>query len=182
MKKLNLYIASSLDGFNAREDGDLKWLTEAPNPENSDYGYKAFIETVDTVLMGNSTYKRLVDAGESDFYRDLMNYVFTRGNARTEGYINFINEDPVDFTAELKKGNGKDIFLVGGGELNKQLLAAGLIDEMKIFIAPIVLGRGIRLFPENGNPLTLNHQVTKVEVRSNGFVELNVIRTQIHAD
>lgn len=182
MKKLKLYIASSLDGFIAREDGDLKWLTEAPNPENDDHGYAAFLETVDTVLMGNSTYKWVVAEGMPDPYPDKKNFVFTRGEAGTTGNINYINDDPVVFTSELKKGDGKDIFLVGGGELIRQLLAAGLIDEMIIFIVPVFLGRGIRLFPETENPLTLNYLVTKVEVRSNGFIELNVIRTRIHTD
>lgn len=174
MKKLKLYIASSLDGFIAREDGDLKWLTEAPNPENDDHGYAAFLETVDTVLMGNSTYKWVVAEGMPDPYPDKKNFVFTRRESRTEGNINYINDDPVAFTVELKKGDGKDIFLVGGGELIKQLLAAGLIDEMIIFIVPVFLGRGIRLFPETENPLTLNYKAEEIQLRSNGFIQLNV--------
>ena len=172
MKKLKLYVASSLDGFIAREDDDLKWLTEAPNPENDDHGYAAFLETVDTVLMGNSTYKWVVAEWMPNPYPDLKNYVFTRGEAKTSGNINYINDDPVAFTAELKKGDGKDIFLVGGGELIKQLLAAGLIDEMIIFIVPVVLGRGIRLFPETDNPLTLQFKTETVQRRSNYFIEI----------
>ncbi len=176
MKKLKLYIASSLDGFIAREDGNLKWLTEAPNPDNDDHGYAAFLETVDTVLMGNSTHKWVVAEGIADPYPDMKNFVFTRGEARVDGNINYINDDPVAFTTELKKGSGKDIFLVGGGELIKQLLSAGLIDQMIIFIVPVVLGRGIRLFPESDTPLTLNYQTKEVQLRSNGFVQMEFIR------
>jgi len=172
MKKLKLYIASSLDGFIAREDGDLKWLTEAPNPENDDHGYAAFLETVDTVLMGNSTYKWVVAEGMPDPYPDKKNFVFTCGEGGAAGNINYINDDPVAFTTELKKGEGKDIFLVGGGELIKQLLAAGLIDEMIIFIVPVILGRGIRLFPETENPLTLQFKTETVQRRSNNFIEI----------
>ena len=176
MKKLKLYIASSLDGFIAREDGNLKWLTEAPNPENDDHGYAAFLETVDTVLMGNSTHKWVVAEGIADPYPEMKNFVFTRGEARIVGDINYINDDPVVFTKELKNGDGKDIFLVGGGELIKQLLAAELIDQMIIFIVPVVLGRGIRLFPEADSPLNLNFITKDVQVRTNGFVQMEFLK------
>ncbi len=176
MKKLKLYIAQSLDGFIAREDGDLKWLTEAPNPDNDDHGYSAFLETMDTALMGNSTYKWVLAEGITDPYPGMKTYVFTREEARTVGNIEFTNRDPVELTKELVQGNGKDIFLVGGGELIKQLLSADLIDEMIIFTVPVVLGRGIRLFPETESPLTLNFKTREVQVRSNGFVQMVFVK------
>lgn len=59
MGKIKVYIAASLDGYIARPDGDLDWLTEFPNPTKEDYGYNEMLTSVDTVIMGGRTYHEL---------------------------------------------------------------------------------------------------------------------------
>jgi dihydrofolate reductase len=81
MRKIVLYIAASLDGKIARKDGDVKWLDEFSDPEQMDYGYNDFLNSIDTTLMGNNTYKQLLGFGIDFPYRGKTNYVFTR-NAR----------------------------------------------------------------------------------------------------
>jgi dihydrofolate reductase len=146
MRKLSLYIATSIDGFIARSDGRVDWLDAVPNPNQLDYGYEAFLESVDTTLMGNTTYQTILGFGGKFPYQDKTNYVFSRSARADAPYVQYISEDTVSFVRQLKQTDGRGIWLVGGGQLNTVLLNAGLIDELIITVAPIVLGTGIPLF------------------------------------
>ncbi len=147
MRKLILYIATSIDGCIARPDGDVKWL-EDPDfmIKGEDFGYQAFIDTIDTTLMGGETYKAILGFGVPWPYPDQKNYVFTRSDYPANDHVTFIKEDIADFVKDLKQQKGKDIWLVGGGKINAIMIEAGLIDEMIISIMPITLGEGIALF------------------------------------
>ena len=149
MKKIKLYIAVSLDGYIARPDGDLEWLTEFPNPSNSDYGYKDFLSTVDTVIMGGSTYYDIVAMDVVWPYKEQTTYVVTRHPFETNLNIRFITENVAETVSGLRNEKGKDIWLVGGGKVISMLLDADLVDELQIFYIPVMLGSGIRLFPES---------------------------------
>ncbi|MBC3786152.1 dihydrofolate reductase family protein [Spirosoma utsteinense] len=146
MRKLSLYIAISLDGFIARSDGRVDWLDNVPNPNQLDYGYDAFLASIDTTLMGNNTYKTILSFGGEFPYADKINYVFSRSEQANTTFVRYITSDPVAFVQSLKSSNGGTIWLVGGGQLNTHLLNARLIDELIITVAPIVLGTGIPLF------------------------------------
>jgi dihydrofolate reductase len=142
MRKIILFIASSLDGFIAREDGSIDFLfTEG------DYGYKKFLASVDTVLMGMKTYRQVLTFGDYP-YREKRSIVFTREKKLKKDNNTEFNSDPVTLVKKLKKHKGKDIWLVGGSEIITVLMNAGLVDEIINSVHPILLGRGIPLFKD----------------------------------
>ncbi|MCB9282828.1 MAG: dihydrofolate reductase [Lewinellaceae bacterium] len=144
MRKVSLYIAMSLDGYIATEDGSVDWLFSA---EDEDYGYYDFLAQIDTVLMGAKSYEFILNHGGEYPYPDQVNYVFTRNTHRpADPNVEFVTEEIPAFVERLKNQPGKTIWLVGGGQINAQLLQAGLIDEIILFIQPTVLGSGIPLF------------------------------------
>jgi dihydrofolate reductase len=143
VRKLKLYTAATLDGYIAGPNGEIDWLEAG---DSLDYGYREFYESVDTTLMGNSTYRLTLDFGEFP-YPEKTNYVFTRGTPPPEtDYVSFISGDVAAFVRSLKEKQGEDIWLVGGGQVNTIMLNAGLIDEMVMTVFPLVLGEGIPLF------------------------------------
>ncbi len=174
MKKIKLYIAASIDGYIARPDGDLDWLTKAPNPDEEDFGYNAFLESVDTTLMGNETYKWLLNQGVEDPYPGLRNYVFSRTKKESNGFVEFVNDDPASFAKIIREGDGKDIFLVGGGVIIASILAARLIDEIHLTIVPVFLGKGIPLFPTQMKDLNILFNTLDIIKYSNGFVSIKM--------
>lgn len=171
MRKIKLYIASSLDGFIADQNGGVDWLDQIPNPEKSDYGYYKFYDSIDTTIQGYKTYKQILDWGIEFPYKNKQNYVLTRKqDCKPDPNVEFINQDPVGFIKNLKKQNGQDIWLVGGGEVNNLLLKAGLIDEMQVFVMPIILGTGIQLFGTKEQKQHL--KLTKQLSHPGGVIEL----------
>ena len=132
-RKLKLYIATSMDGYIARPNGEIDWLEEAGN---LDYGYHDFYSSIDTTLMGNSTYKLTLTVAEFP-YAGKANYVFTRGAPPPDtANVQFVSGDIVSFVESLKSSTGKDIWLVGGGQINTVMLNAGLIDEIILTVFP----------------------------------------------
>lgn len=158
MRKVKLYIASSINSKIAQQDGGVEWLETIPNPEQSDYGYAQFYDTIDTTIMGYSTYKQVMDWDIPFPYIGKTNYVLTRKQDPLQSeHVSFIDDDPMGFIAEQKLQAGKDIWLVGGGQVNTLFLNAGLIDEIHLFVMPIILSGGIDLFKAlpNQTPLKL---------------------------
>lgn len=148
MKKLKLYIAASFDHYIARANGDVSWL-DLPEylTEGEDYGRKEFYNSIDTTIMGHTTYKIIKGFNKPFPYPDKTNFVFTQNHDLISNKdVEFITEDIASFVNRLKRQNGKDIFLVGGGQINQILLNYNLIDEIIINIIPIMLGHGVKLF------------------------------------
>lgn len=147
MRKIKLYIAISLDGKIAKPKGEVDWLDDVPNPDKLDYGYMDFYSSIDTVLMGNTTYQQVLGFDVPYPYPGIKSYVFTRNSElKADENVTYISENIPAFIADLKKQEGKDIWLVGGGELNSLLLKHRLIDEIFIFVMPVLLGGGIPVF------------------------------------
>lgn len=171
MRKVKLYIATSIDGKIAKEDGDTGWLHDLPNPDNSDYGYGEFYSSVDTTLMGNSTYKMIQSFDVPFPYSDKVNYVFTHDESLEDNDdISYVNDDPIEFIKKIKEQPGEDIWLVGGGQMNTLLMENDLIDELILFIMPIILGPGIPLFP--GNLQTKVMDLVSSKTHASGALEL----------
>lgn len=140
MTKIILYIATSLDGFIARKNGSVDWLTKYEN-SGEDYGYKKFLESIGTVILGNTTYKEFKAP-----YEDKKCFVFSRTNTGQESNIVYVNDNVKEFIEGLPDDG--NIWLVGGANITKEFLANDLIDEFIITVIPIVLGEGISLFEE----------------------------------
>lgn len=148
-RQLILYIAMSLDGYIAKPDDDLSFLSMVEK-EGEDYGYADFISTVDTVIMGRKTYDWVIK--QVDFpHADKDAYIITRTVRPNIGRTVFYNADLSELVKTLKSGQGKNIFCDGGAEIANELLKKDLIDEMIISVIPILLGNGTRLFKE-GRP------------------------------
>lgn len=143
MGKLVLYIAASLDGFIAGDGESLAWLDAVEG--QGDNGYEAFYRDVDIALMGRKTYDWIMNHGKFP-YAGKECFVFSRVPRENTKDVTFVTENPAGFVSRLKAQSGKRIWLVGGGELLHTLLKAGLVDEIILTVAPVVLGRGVPLF------------------------------------
>ncbi len=158
--KAILYIAVSLDGFIAGPNGSVAFLDQV----NSDHenisdscGYEAFIQTVDIVIMGYTTYYQVMTELSPDQwpYSDLDSYVLTRRNISDKERIFFRNMPAAELVRQLKCQSSKNIWICGGAQVAGQLMEAGAIDEYHLTIIPILLGQGIRLFPDLKPPIPL---------------------------
>ena len=166
MRKIILYIATSLDNYIARKNGSVDWLFH-----DQDYGYKEFYNSIDTIIMGNNTYTQILEFGDFP-YKEKTNFVFTRNKTLLKTkYVRFISQDIKSFMVKLKEIKGKNIWLVGGSQINTLCLNNSLIDEMIIFIHPIILGEGIPLFSEKYNQNTL--KLIETKEFSSGLVQLS---------
>jgi dihydrofolate reductase len=167
MRKVKLYIAASLDGKIARKNGAIDWL---PDPTAEDYGYQQFYDSIGIALMGYKTYEICLQFGEWP-YKGNSTYVFSRDASKTVlPEANLITQNPIDFVKQLREQDGKDIWLVGGGEIIALLHDAGLIDEYILALIPVILGEGIELFP--GVKQQQNLRLTQHKVFSSGAVML----------
>ena len=144
-RKVIVHIAASADGYIARADGDLEWLTSRPAPEGF-YGMNAFMRTIDTKVLGRKTFQESQKLG-AKFDGPDRTVVFST-QAPPPGVprsVQFVNEAIGKFVTRLKGQPGKDIWLMGGGEIIAAFLDAKAIDEFVISIVPIFIGDGIPL-------------------------------------
>lgn len=168
-RKLVVFIAASLDGYIATKEDSLDWLFKVEG--EGDNGYSEFYETVDTVVMGKRTYDWLMNENLKEFpYKNKECYVYTRSAMEDTENVKFVNGDVKEFVENLKRKNGENIWIVGGGELLQSFIQEKLIDEFIITIAPIILGSGISLFREGDYQVDLSLLGTK---NFNQFVELH---------
>ena len=173
MRNVVLYIATSIDGYIARSNGSLDWL-EAADTEEEDYGYEEFFDSIDTTIMGNTTFRQILGFDVEWPYSEKRNYVCTTGEPEEREEATLTDRDPVELVRELKRQEGRDIWLVGGGRLNATLLEADLIDRMIITVVPVVLGDGIKLF--EGSSKELPWELTEADAYDNGFLQLTYRR------
>lgn len=150
MRKLSLFIATSLDGYIAKPNDDLSFL-KLVEKEGEDYGYTEFIATIDALIVGRKTYdfvlKEIGPAHYDNGQRDV--YVITKTERPKVGRTTFYTGNLTDLVNQLKSKNGKNIYCDGGAEIINQLLQHDLIDDFTISIIPILVGNGTRLFKDN---------------------------------
>lgn len=168
MRKLILFIATSLDGYIAGENDAIDWLFT-----DQDYGFSPFYNHIDTLLIGRKTYEVLCTF-EGYPYPDKQNYIFTQKkdlpNPQPE-FIHFIQEPVADFTAKLKQQAGNAIWLVGGGGLLYSLLQNQLVDEIIVSVHPILLGKGVLLYHRLDAPIHL--RLLNIEHFNTGLVQFH---------
>ena len=148
MRPIQLYIATSLDGYIARPDGGLDWLENFPNPDQLDYGYADFYAAVDTIVLGRSTYEEVLRFGIDWPYADATTYVVTRqaDYAVSTPHTSVLTTPLGKALDVLQQTQGGNIWLVGGGQLASTALSEGLVDELWLTLIPTVLGEGIPLW------------------------------------
>lgn len=144
MRKVIYAVGTSLDGYIARLDGSLDFLHLRP----SNYSMAPFFETIDVGLMGRKTYDAglRIAAGKFESH-GLRCYIFSRSlpEGERDGAI-FVREELKTFVEELRQKKGKDIRLIGGGELTREFLKDDLVDELYLGIRPVLIGDRIPLF------------------------------------
>ena len=144
MRSVILSAGITLDGYIARPDGAVDYLFMP-----KDFSMAPFFASVDTAVMGRKTYDVALRLSGGSFSNPSMaNYVFSRSQPAGErGGAVFVNQSPAAFIRGIRKRKGKDIWLMGGGELARDFLKADLVDELHLGVIPILLGAGIPLFP-----------------------------------
>lgn len=172
-RKVVLYIAASLDGYIAKPNDDLSFLSIVEK-EGEDYGYLEFIKTVDTVILGRKTYDWIMKQVPEFVHEDKVTYVVTRTERPELGNTRFYTGDLKELLFRLKHEEGSNIFIDGGAQLVAELLKLKLIDEFIISIIPIMVGSGIRLFQDNLPEQNL--QLLEVKHFDTGLVQLHYKR------
>ncbi len=173
MGKVLVYIAVSLDGFIARPDDDISWL-DPFSAGGEDYGYGDFLRTMGTAVMGSRTYGQSL-AHPERLLTGLKNYILTSKplvpapGIRTEPW----NGPPAGLVGKIREESADDIYLVGGGRAISRFLDEGLVDEIRLFVVPVILGTGIPLFTGLRHEVTLGLAGTK-HFRT-GIVQLTYI-------
>ena len=150
MSIIKLYIAATIDGYIAKPDGNIEWLTSIPEPASGDYGYQDLLNSIGTIIMGRKTYEEVLGFGMEWPYNDFKTFIVTNDrNYQVKTQATYVlNPDLKESVTDLKDKAEKDIWLVGGGKLISAFLENGLIDQMIITIVPKILGEGIKLFPD----------------------------------
>ena len=156
-RKIIVHIAASADGYIARPDGRLDWLTSRPAPKGF-YGMPQFTRSVDAKLLGRKTFDLSVEMG-APFSADDRHYVFSRRPppASVPAGVEFVSQPIGAFAKRLREQAGKNIWMMGGGEIIASFLDEDAIDEFIISVVPIFIGEGIPLIgPRHREvPLTL---------------------------
>ena len=166
-RKIIVYIATSADGYIARPDGDVEWLNRMPS--KADYGMRAFYRTIDTILWGRKAYDWALNYDKQNgnkggiFDTKLANYIVsTRPPKQKAPGVEFISEPVKKFTQRLRATPGKNIRMMGGGELIASFLDAGEIDEFDIHIIRTLMRWGIPLIAPRHRDIPVHaHSVRK---------------------
>lgn len=172
MARTILYIAASLDGYIAKPDGDLDWLTSFPNPENEDFGYNKLLTEIEVIIMGRATYEALTKMEIAWPYPAYKTFVVSNNPMQliTTANTYLITSGLNNFMTEIRNQSNKDIWLVGGGKLIRSLLNYDQIDRIILTIVPTILGSGIPLFSDEMKHS--NWKFIHSESYSNGLVKI----------
>lgn len=149
MIKFSVYIATSLDGFIARPDGGLDWLPQPQAaPDGEDYGYQAFSDSIDTLVMGRATYEKALTFGAWP-YEGKRTVVLSSGQPAIPNHLKPHVETtgllPHALAEHLVKTGSRSVY-VDGGKTIQSFLRAGLIDEITLTMVPVLIGSGLPLF------------------------------------
>ncbi|MCO4293571.1 dihydrofolate reductase family protein [Solitalea sp. MAHUQ-68] len=167
--KTTIYIGTSLDGFIARNDGDIEWLVKFQNQEVDD-SYQEFISKIDVIVIGRGTYEKVITF-PSWFYEQkvyLLSTTIKQVPDHLREKVTILSMEPRELINYLANEGFSNIY-VDGGKVIQSFLKEDCIDEMVITKVPEVLGRGIPLFGYLQNDLHFKH--IRTEVFSNGLVK-----------
>jgi dihydrofolate reductase len=166
-----VYIATSADGFIATKDGGVDWLMEIPNPDNSDYGFGEFMNSIDALIMGRKTYEKVLSF---DCEWPYSKKVFVLSNSMEkvdpllEGKVEVIKGTLKEIVKKLNN-NGYENLYIDGGTTIQNFLKENLIDEMIITKVPVTLGEGIPLFKNTDHESKF--ELDSTEAYENGMIK-----------
>ena len=172
--KCSVFIATSLDGFISREDGSIDWLMKANTlaAPGEDGGYKSFISTVDTLVMGRNSYEKVLSFDEWP-YADLPVVVMSSQAMSIPEHlkpcVTVSSENPADLVDRLSKEGAKHLYIDGGITI-QGFLASNLINEITITVIPVLIGSGRPLFGVLEQDIDL--QLVGTRDLSGGFVQM----------
>jgi len=169
-RKVIVHIATSADGYIARPDGDLEWLTSRPAPKGF-YGMDAFMKSIDATVLGRKTFEVSLQLG-AKFDSRSQTFVFSRQAAPADSPkgVTFVNEAIGPFISRVREQPGKDIWLMGGGDIIASFLDERAIDEFVISVVPVFIGDGIPLIARRHRHTTLD--LLSTERFEDGLVQL----------
>ena len=165
-----VHIAASADGFIARPDGDLEWLTSRPAPDGF-YGMNDFMKSVDTKVLGRKTYEASLRLG-ARFDSKNPTIVFSRHASPADAPpgVEFVSGAIGPFVSRLRERPGKHIWLMGGGDLIASFLDEQAVDEFVVSVVPVLIGDGIPLIARRHRHVSL--KLDSVERFDDGLVQL----------
>jgi len=169
--RVSVFIASSLDGFIARPDGDIRWLHDGePPPEGDDLGYGALMASIDVLVMGRHSFEKVLSFGDWPYEKPVivLSRSLKEASEQLRSRVTIDASSPQALMARLYREGVKHIYL-DGGKVIQSFLRAGLVDDLCITTLPILLGRGIPLFGELAADIHLKHLGT--QSWPNGFVQ-----------
>ena len=195
MREIVYYVASTVDGFIAHQDGSFAGFPwddafgaelRARFPETfpahlgGPAGPGEANQVFDTVLMGRRTYEVGLREGITDPYPSLTQYVFSRTLERSpNSQVTVTDEDPVAVARVLKEQSGKGIWLCGGAELASTLFAAGLVDRLIVKLNPVVFGAGIPLLGHARAQRALTLSGSQVYPSGHALLDYRIIQSAI---
>lgn len=162
--KCSVFIGTSLDGYIARKNGEIDFLSVGESADSSeDYGYQAFFDTIDTMVMGRGTYE-VVLGFDQWAYGDKKVVVLSSGNppipSHLKDRVQIMSGVPGEIVQRLADSGARHVY-VDGGITIQRFLRAGLIDEMTITRLPVLIGEGIPLFGDLEADIRLEHLGTR---------------------
>lgn len=150
MSVTQYYTATTLNGFIADEQHSLDWLFTREQDRGGPLNYAEFFAEVGALAMGSSTYEWLLEHEQAKWPYELPCWVFTHRQleAVPGAPVTFTSADVASVHAQLvEAAEGRNVWIVGGGDLAGQFADAGLLDEVIVYIAPVTLGQGAPLLP-----------------------------------
>jgi len=169
--KASVFVATSLDGFIARKDGDLDWLVKAGEQGGEDYGFQAFMDSVDVLVMGRHSYEKVLTF-DAWLYGEKPVVVLSSRTvevpAALRKTVSSSSETPRELMERLAAQGASHLYIDGGITIQR-FLASDLIDEITITRIPVLIGEGIPLFGRLAKDIALVHRSTRVF--DNGYVQ-----------
>jgi dihydrofolate reductase len=178
--RVTLHVVSSLDGFIARKDNSVSWMDSTGVYEAgvsiSQEEIAAFVKAIDCYVLGSRTYEHALELGWP--YGDTPTVVMTGRNLPSaKKSVEFYSGDLKTLVHEKLAPRYRNIWLVGGAMLCQHFLELGLVDEIRLTIAPVLLGDGLRLFGDS--PTEKKWSLKNVVAYKNGFVELDYVASTV---
>src|ERR1700758_2150277 len=176
--KVTLHVVSSLDGFIARKDNSVSWLDGNGSVYEAGVSISAeeiaaFVKAIDCYVLGSRTYEHALELGWP--YGDTPTVVVTKRKLPcTRKTVEFYSGDLTRLVGEILAPRYRNIWLVGGAILGQSFLKLGLVDEIRLMLAPVTLGDGLHLFGNSGTEERWH--LKNIVAYKNGYVDVSYAR------